>query len=76
MIGDILDDIEAGKRAGCHTILVNNGHETEWRMNEQRKPDYMAADLKEAAGIILHAQYPVMNEVSEQIDENESDRHL
>ena len=29
-VGDILDDIEAGQRAGCRTILMNNGHETEW----------------------------------------------
>lgn len=30
MIGDILNDIEAGNRAGCHTILIDNGGETEW----------------------------------------------
>ncbi len=29
-IGDILDDVEAGNRAGCRTILLDNGHETEW----------------------------------------------
>ncbi|MGO9599459.1 MAG: HAD hydrolase-like protein [Isosphaeraceae bacterium] len=29
-VGDILDDIEAGQRAGCRTILMNNGHETKW----------------------------------------------
>jgi len=30
MIGDILDDVEAGNRAGCHTIMIDNGHETLW----------------------------------------------
>jgi D-glycero-D-manno-heptose 1,7-bisphosphate phosphatase len=30
MIGDILDDVEAGNRAGCRTIMVDNGHETQW----------------------------------------------
>ncbi len=30
MIGDILDDVEAGRRAGCNTILVDCGGETEW----------------------------------------------
>ncbi len=30
MVGDILDDIEAGNRAGCRTIMVDNGHETQW----------------------------------------------
>ncbi len=29
MIGDILHDVEARNRAGCHTILINNGGETE-----------------------------------------------
>jgi histidinol phosphatase-like enzyme len=30
MVGDILDDVEAGNRAGCRTIMVDNGHETQW----------------------------------------------
>jgi D-glycero-D-manno-heptose 1,7-bisphosphate phosphatase len=30
MVGDILDDVEAGNRAGCRTILVDNGNETQW----------------------------------------------
>jgi D-glycero-D-manno-heptose 1,7-bisphosphate phosphatase len=76
MIGDILDDIEAGKRAGCRTILINNGHETEWRMDGHRRPDYMTADLKEAAGIIIDAQASPGKEVSENIAENVSDGHL
>ena len=31
LVGDILDDVEAGRRAGCRTVLLNNGHETIWR---------------------------------------------
>lgn len=53
MIGDILDDIEAGKRAGCKTILIDNGNETEWVLNEYREPDHMAKDLFGAALIIM-----------------------
>jgi len=53
MIGDILDDVEAGQRAGCRTILIDNGHETEWRTGPLRDPHYYAADLSEAAEIIL-----------------------
>lgn len=53
MIGDILNDIEAGKRAGCKTILINNGNETEWIINDLRKPDFMVEDLLQAAEIIL-----------------------
>ncbi|WP_217619149.1 HAD-IIIA family hydrolase, partial [Achromobacter sp. GbtcB20] len=30
-IGDILDDVEAGNRAGCRSILLDVGNETEWR---------------------------------------------
>src|SRR6185295_18935494 len=30
MVGDILDDVEAGARAGCRTVLIDNGNETEW----------------------------------------------
>ncbi|MGN6491938.1 MAG: D-glycero-alpha-D-manno-heptose-1,7-bisphosphate 7-phosphatase [Agriterribacter sp.] len=52
MIGDILDDVEAGNRAGCRTILLNNGNETEWLPGEHRLPHFMAANLMEAATII------------------------
>ena len=51
-VGDILDDIEAGQRAGCRTILINNGHETEWLRTPWRWPDYMVTNLQEAARII------------------------
>jgi D-glycero-D-manno-heptose 1,7-bisphosphate phosphatase len=53
MIGDILDDMEAGKRAGAKTILINNGNETEWKMNEYRKPDFRVHDISEAALCII-----------------------
>lgn len=52
MIGDILNDVEAGHRAGCKAILVDNGNETEWETGELRNPDYLVKDLKEAADII------------------------
>jgi D-glycero-D-manno-heptose 1,7-bisphosphate phosphatase len=50
MIGDILHDVEAGNRAGCRTVLINNGGETEWiKDNAYREPGYICADLTEAA---------------------------
>ena len=52
MIGDILDDVEAGLRAGCRTILLDNGNETEWRRCRERTPDFVAGSLTEAAAII------------------------
>ena len=53
MIGDILNDVEAGNRAGCQTILIDNGGETEWLPGPFRRPDFTARDLEEAAEIIL-----------------------
>jgi D,D-heptose 1,7-bisphosphate phosphatase len=54
LIGDILDDVEAGHRAGCRTVLLDNGHETEWVLNRDRQPHHRAATIDEAAQIILH----------------------
>jgi D-glycero-D-manno-heptose 1,7-bisphosphate phosphatase len=53
MIGDILHDVEAGKRAGCRSVLIDNGNETEWELTADRMPDVRAADLLEAAHAIL-----------------------
>jgi D-glycero-D-manno-heptose 1,7-bisphosphate phosphatase len=53
MIGDILNDIEAGKRAGCKTILLDNGNETEWIVYDDRQPDFVVQDWYEAADVIL-----------------------
>jgi D,D-heptose 1,7-bisphosphate phosphatase len=55
VIGDILDDIEAGNRAGCRTVLIECGSETEWRLGPAREPDFVAYDLLEAASIILRS---------------------
>lgn len=58
MIGDILNDVEAGKRSGCKTILIDNGNETEWQYDRFRIPNYMANHMKEAAEIILLEPQP------------------
>ena len=42
-----------GNAAGCSTILIDNGNETEWKLNEQRQPSYIVKNFKEAAEIIL-----------------------
>ena len=52
MIGDILDDIEAGHRAGCRAILIDNGNETQWEPGPMRLPDAVVARLDEAAALI------------------------
>jgi histidinol phosphatase-like enzyme len=48
-IGDILDDVEAGNRAGCTTVLLDNGHETEWLYSHERRPNRIEADLDVAS---------------------------
>jgi D-glycero-D-manno-heptose 1,7-bisphosphate phosphatase len=55
VVGDVLHDMEAGKRAGCRTLLIDNSHETEWELNEWRTPDLLAPDLHAAARLIRHA---------------------
>ena len=49
MIGDILNDVEAGHRAGCRTVLIDNGNETEWDLTPDRTPDLRVGNLDEAA---------------------------
>lgn len=53
MIGDILNDVEAGRRAGCKTILLNVGNETEWLKNEYRTPDFTVNNWQEIEDVIL-----------------------
>jgi phosphoglycolate phosphatase-like HAD superfamily hydrolase len=53
MVGGIFDDIEAGRRAGCRTVLIDNGNETQWRKGVRRRPHHVAADLAVAAQFIL-----------------------
>lgn len=52
-IGDTLDDMEAGRTAGCRTILLMNGQEGHWNMTEQRWPGCIAANMIEAISLIL-----------------------
>lgn len=56
MIGDILNDVEAGTRAGCQTVLINNGNETEWKMDKYRRPTFACKDIDHAAARIYNTQ--------------------
>lgn len=58
LIGDILDDIEAGRRAGCTSLLVNSGGETEWRLGPRRVPHHVVGDLHAAARAIVGGGRP------------------
>lgn len=51
MIGDHEKDVEAGRRAGCRTVLVGTGYGSGFRASAEY--DHFAVDLKEAADWIL-----------------------
>lgn len=51
LVGDILDDIEAGKRAGCRTVLVDLGTEREPDC-DLRRPHFVAPNTLRALRLI------------------------
>ena len=54
-IGDAKTDIEAGKNAGCRTVLVLSGKDT--RKDAKKwpiKPDFIVKNLLEAVQIVAH----------------------
>ncbi len=53
MVGDTLDDIEAGRRAGCRTVLLDDGGETVWRRSPLRVPHARCVDWKSVSRLIL-----------------------
>ncbi len=55
LIGASLDLVEAGNRAGCRTLLVDNGTETQWRLGRGRVPTRIAPDLH-AAALLIEAE--------------------
>jgi D-glycero-D-manno-heptose 1,7-bisphosphate phosphatase len=55
MVGDILDDVAAGNRAGCRTVLVDLGTE-EMPSAALRTPAYVARDTVHALRIIAAAE--------------------
>lgn len=70
MVGDILDDIEAGRRAGCRTVLLDVGHETEWNITPLRQPHAVAPNLAVAAeAICVGATHEDTPTLSAQVDE-------
>jgi phosphoglycolate phosphatase-like HAD superfamily hydrolase len=51
MIGDSDTDVEAGRAAGCRTILVESPHSTH-RRGDDGHPDYRAKDIADAVEIV------------------------
>ncbi len=55
MVGDTLDDVEAGHRAGCRSILFDSGGETLWRHTPLRRPEVCLGEWDEVVHHILAA---------------------
>lgn len=71
MVGDILNDIEAGNRAGCRSILTDCGNETEWQSTPVRLPYAIVTNLHDAAQMIVerhayeHPEAKIAHEVED-----------
>lgn len=61
MVGDSRVDVEAGKRSGCRTALINGGLKAADGGNEA---DILAADLYQAVELILRADAPPLSSTS------------
>lgn len=58
VIGDNLSDVEAGRRAGCRTILLASSRsgamdESDLKVTSENRPDHIAGDLYEAVQWLL-----------------------
>lgn len=53
MVGDTLDDVEAGQRAGCRGVLFDSGGETLWQSGPCRQPHAICTDWRDLADLVL-----------------------
>lgn len=51
MVGGLLDDVEAGHRAGCRTLLLSDRGQSPWRHTPLRPPEAVCHDW---AGVVRH----------------------
>ena len=51
-IGNSVRDVEAGRQAGCRTILIDNSSHSKSRLYAALNPDYRAVNIKEVVNII------------------------
>jgi D-glycero-D-manno-heptose 1,7-bisphosphate phosphatase len=54
VVGDSDTDVEAGRRAGCRTVLIEHPG-SRHRRRGAVEPDHSARDLDEATSVILSA---------------------
>jgi len=64
MVGDSLRDIEAGRRAGTRTILIDSGVDVDGTERQFEPGEFRAANLLEAADIVIR-ETPVREDMRE-----------
>jgi D-glycero-D-manno-heptose 1,7-bisphosphate phosphatase len=64
IIGDTLDDVEAGRRCGCRAVLLDTGGETVWRHSPLRVPQRRTSDWADAAQHIVAGQRGLVDDAS------------
>ncbi|MEO8136623.1 MAG: HAD-IIIA family hydrolase [Betaproteobacteria bacterium] len=77
MIGDMLDDVEAGLCCGCRTVLINDGNETRWEISARRLPNFVVEHIEEAADIIVLAHeggLPALREAATSVAGHQPDQ--
>ena len=55
LVGSTLRAIEAGNRAGCRSVLIDDGRERAWRLGKHRVPHRVVGDVYAAAILIANA---------------------
>lgn len=58
LVGASLDDVEAGRRAGCRTVLLDPGSGTPWQRSPLRTPHSRLQDWDDVAHRILADTLP------------------
>ncbi len=53
MVGDTLDDVEAGRRAGCRAVFFDSGGETVWRRSPLRVSHAQCSTWQEVVAAVL-----------------------
>ncbi|MHC4949376.1 MAG: D-glycero-alpha-D-manno-heptose-1,7-bisphosphate 7-phosphatase [Planctomycetota bacterium] len=69
MIGDSYRDIQAGKAAGCHTILVDVPGKIREKKETEPEPDRKAVNLREAVNIIRMHEFHQRAQSSRKINQ-------
>lgn len=71
MIGDSGRDVEAGRRAGCRTILLRSGP-ADLDVADDGQPDHVAGNLREAANMIRNFDRTRREEPSQALEGEEA----